>query len=179
MKKLVILLMTLTLTFSAQSQAEGWFDSLKNMLGMGEEATQEVTPNTADMVGMLVNNLNVDQSQAEGGLGAIFDYAKNNLNSAQFSQLSDALPGLNRLIDSAPDVSNLSSAGGLGSLMDKAAEYNDSLKAINEVKKQFEALGLKPEMIMQFVEQAKVYLDTEQGQQAKQLLVQGVGKLLG
>jgi hypothetical protein len=46
-------------------------------------------------------------------------------------------------------------------LMDKAANYNDSLKAVNELKKQFEALGLKPEMIMQVVNSTKTYLDTD------------------
>ena len=48
------------------------------------------------------------------------------------------------------------------------------VKSINEIKKQFEALGLKPEMITAFISQAKSYLDTEQGQQAKDLLMQGL-----
>ena len=47
------------------------------------------------------------------------------------------------------------------------------------LRKQFEALGLKPEMIMQYAEQAKQYLDTEQGQQAKELMMQGLSGLLG
>ena len=53
------------------------------------------------------------------------------------------------------------------------------LKAINDVKKQFEALGLKPEMITGFVKQAQAYLDTEQGKEAKKMLTEGLGKLLG
>ena len=78
-----------------------------------------------------------------------------------------------------PDVSKLSSAGGLGGLLDKAAEYSDSLKSINDVKKQFEALGLKPEMISSFVSSAQGYLDSEEGQSAKKVLTDGLGKLLG
>ncbi|MFQ3194332.1 MAG: hypothetical protein ACI9N3_001150 [Colwellia sp.] len=78
-----------------------------------------------------------------------------------------------------PDISKLSSGKGLGGLLDKAAQYSDSLKAVNDVKKQFEALGLKPEMISSFISSAQGYLDTEQGQQAKQVLTQGLGKLLG
>lgn len=177
MKRIALLITVLTLTFSTQSQAQGWFDSIKNALGLGEE-TQEVAPNTSDMVSMLSENLGVDKAQATGGLGSLFNYVKGNLSDDKFGKLSNALPGVGDLLKAAPDVTELKSAGGLGGLMDKAAEYNESLKAINEVKKQFEALGLKPEMIMQYVEQAKQYLDTEQGQQAKELLMQGLSGLL-
>ena len=80
-----------------------------------------------------------------------------------------------------PDLSKLSSGSseGLGGLLDKASEYSDSLKAINAVTKQFEALGLKPEMISSFISSAQSYLNTEQGQAAKKLLTDGLGKLLG
>jgi len=178
MKKLATILAVFTLTFSMQSHAEGWFDSIKSMFGMGEE-TQEASPSAGAMVGQLLENLDVDQKQAEGGLGSIFNYAKENMSADKFSQLSDTLPGLSGLLDAAPDVSEMAGEGGLGGLMDKAAEYNDSLKAINEVKKQFEALGLKPEMIMQYVKQAQAYLDTDEGQKAKQYLTESVSNLLG
>ena len=50
---------------------------------------------------------------------------------------------------------------------------------LNDVKKQFEALGLNSEMISNFIASAQSYLDTEQGQQAKKMLTEGLGKLLG
>lgn len=178
MKKLATILAVFTLTFSMQSHAEGWFDSIKSMIGMGEE-TQDASPSAGAMVGQLLENLDVDQKQAEGGLGSIFNYAKENMSGDKFSQLSDTLPGLGDLLNAAPDVSEMAGEGGLGGLMDKAAEYNDSLKAINEVKKQFEALGLKPEMIMQYVKQAQAYLDTDEGQKAKQLLGDSFAKFMG
>jgi len=177
MKNITILLTVATLTFSAQSHAEGWFDSLKSMLGFSQEAEDE-TPNTADMVGSIIENLNVDSSQAEGGLGSLFNYVKGNLTADKFNQLSEAMPDINELINEAPDVSNLKSTDGLGSLLDKAAEYSESVKAINDVKKQFEALGLKPEMIMEYIEQAKAYLNTEEGKQTKELLTQGLQDLI-
>ena len=76
-----------------------------------------------------------------------------------------------------PDISEMTSEGGLGGLMDKAANYNDSLKAVNELKKQFEALGLSSEMIMKVVDSAKAYLDTDEGQKIKQQLMQGLSQL--
>lgn len=178
MKRLIMLLTLFSLTFSAQSHAEGWFESLKNMLGMGTTAEQ-TEPNTGDMISMLTDNLGVDPAQASGGLGSLFNYVKGNISEDQFGQLTNALPGVNDLIGDMPDISQLEQAGGLSGLMDKAAEYSESLKAVNDVKKQFEALGLKPEMIMQYIEQASQYLDTEQGQQAKELLMQGFNGLVG
>lgn len=170
-------LIVAALAFTPHSHAEGWLDSIKSMFGMEVEAEKAAMPNVSDMISSVGEKLGVSDSQASGGLAAIFNYAKGNLSSEQFSGLSESLPGLGGLLKSVPDISNMAGEGGLGGLMDQAANYSDSLKAINDVKKQFEALGLKPEMIMQFVNAAKAYLDTEQGKQIKETLMQGLSKL--
>ena len=185
MKKLIVLLTISTLSTSVLAQETSWLDSLKNLVGLGETKEQSVDANTSAMpstdglVDMLTGSLDVNSDQASGGMGAIFNYVKNNVSTEQFSQLAKSLPGVEGLVGQMPDVSKLSSSEGLGGLLDKASEYSDSLKSINDVKKQFEALGLKPEMISSFVSSAQSYLDTEQGQQAKQVLTDGLGKLLG
>jgi hypothetical protein len=180
MKKLIILLTISTLSSSAIAEETSWFDSLKNLVGLGETKEQSVVmPSTDGLVKQLTSSLNVNTDQASGGMGAIFNWVKNNVSTEQFSQLAKSLPGVDGLVSQMPDISQLSSGKGLGGLLDKASQYSDSLKSINDVKKQFEALGLKPEMISDFVTSAKSYLDTEQGQQAKQVLTEGLGKLLG
>ncbi len=185
MKKLIVLLTISTLSTSVLAQETSWLDSLKNLVGLGEtkeqsaDANASAMPSTDGLVDMLTGSLDVNSDQASGGMGAIFNYVKNNVSTEQFSQLAKSLPGVEGLVGQMPDVSKLSSSEGLGSLLDKASEYSDSLKSINDVKKQFEALGLKPEMISSFVSSAQSYLDTEQGQQAKQVLTDGLGKLLG
>jgi hypothetical protein len=149
-------------------------------VGLSEAKEQSVkAPSTDGLVSLLTSSLNVNADQASGGMGAIFNYVKDNVSTEQFSQLATSLPGVDGLVSQMPDISKLSSGKGLGGLLDKAAQYSDSLKAVNDVKKQFEALGLKPEMISSFISSAQGYLDTEQGQQAKQVLTQGLGKLLG
>lgn len=176
MKKLAIILTLSCLTLTSQAHAQSWLDSLKSMFGM--ETEQAATPNVTDMIGSLSKNLNISTDQAKGGLASLLNYVKTTSSGDQFSQLSNALPGVDGILDAVPALSD-ESAGGLGGLLDKAAEYNESLKAINTVKKQFEALGLKPEMITGFISQAKSYLDTEQGQQAKELLTKQLSSLLG
>ena len=184
MKKLVLLFALVTVCNSAMAEESGWLNSLKNFVGIGESKETSVTteaPTAQGLVQSLTGSLNIDQAQASGGMGAIMNYVKNNVSTEQFGQLAGALPGVEGLISQMPDISKLSSGSGegFGGLLNQAAEYSESLKAINNVKKQFEALGLSPEMISQFVSAAQSYLDSEQGQQAKQVLTQGLGKLLG
>jgi len=180
MKKLIILLTISTLSTAAIAEETSWLDSLKNFVGLSETTEQSVkAPSAEGLVSLLTSSLNVNTDQASGGMGAIFNYVKDNVSTEQFSQLATSLPGVDGLVNQMPDISKLSSGEGLGGLLDKAAQYSDSLKAINNVKKQFEALGLDPEMISSFISSAQGYLDTEQGQQAKQVLTQGLGKLLG
>ncbi|MFT7009966.1 MAG: hypothetical protein ACJAXJ_004522 [Colwellia sp.] len=195
MKKLIVLLTLSTLSTSVLAEEVSWLDSLKNLVGLGEVKEQSVEsntkantnadasemPSTAGLVTMLTSALDINTDQASGGMGAILNYVKNNISTEQFSQLADSLPGVDGLLSQMPDISKLSSdsSEGLSGLLDKASEYSDSIKSINDIKKQFEALGLKPEMISNFVSSAQGYLDTEQGQQAKKLLTDGLGKLLG
>jgi hypothetical protein len=187
MKKLIVLLTISALSTSAFAQETSWLDSLKNLVGLGDDTEQMVAaptmPNTDGLVDMLTSSLDVNADQASGGMGAIFNYVKNNVSVEQFSQLAKSIPGVEGLMGQMPDISKLDSSSdasaGLGGLLEKASQYSDSLKSINDVKKQFEALGLKPEMISDFISTAQSYLDTEQGQQAKQVLNDGLGKLLG
>lgn len=188
MKKLIVLLTVSTLSTSVLAQETSWFDSLKSLIGLGDAQEQSVnastptTPSANGLVDMLTNTLGVNTDQATGGMGSIFNYVKNNISAEQFAQLAKAIPGVDGLISQMPDMSQLSSGSsdsGLGGLLDKAAEYSDSLKSVNDVKKQFEALGLKPEMISDFVSTAQGYLDTEQGQSAKDILADSLGNFFG
>ena len=176
MKTLSVVSLLLLLSFSAQASEGSWWDSIKSMLGIEQEA-ETAAPDIGGMLTALTDNLNVDKSQAEGGLGALFGYLQQNVSEEQFSQLSSGLPGLQDIMKSAPDISQLGESGGLSGLLDKAAEYSDSLKAVNDLKKQFEALGLKPDMIAQYIQQVQQYLDTEQGQQLKTLITQGLSSI--
>ena len=175
MKISYLLIVASALAFSPQSHAEGWLDSIKSMFGM--EAESAAMPNVTDMISSVSESVGIDKSQAEGSLASIFNYAKENISSEQFSGLSKSFPGLDSLMGAVPDISEVTSEGGIGGLMDKAANYNDSLKAMNELKKQFEALGLSPEMISKVVSSAKAYLDTDEGKKIKDQLMQGLSKL--
>ena len=139
MKASYLLIVVSALVFSPQIHAEGWLDSLKNILGMETEAETPAMPNITDMVSSVSQSVGIDKSQAEGSLASIFNYAKENISVEQFNGLSSSLPGLDSLLGAVPDISEITSAGGLAGLMDEAANYNDSLKAVNELNKKFES----------------------------------------
>ena len=175
MKLSYLLIVVSAFAFSPPSHAEGWLDSIKSMFGI--QAETPAIPNITDMISSVSESVGIDESQAKGSLASVFNYAKENISAEQFSGLSGSLPGLDSLLGAVPDISGMSPEGGLGGLMDKAANYNTSLKAVNDLKKQFEALGLSPEMIMQVVNGAKAYLHTDKGQKIKEQLMKGLNTL--
>jgi hypothetical protein len=180
-KKLSAILIVLAFGATQPVYAQSWWDSIKSAVGMGDEtaAAAEESASASGLVSMIADNLSVNEEQAEGGMGSIFGFVQQHATAENFEILSGALPGLSSLLGEAPDVSEEESSGGLGGLLDKASEYNESLKAVNTVKKQFEALGIDPEMITDFVKQAQTYLDTEEGQEAKKVLTDSFSKFLG
>ncbi|MDF1832593.1 MAG: DUF2780 domain-containing protein [Porticoccaceae bacterium] len=181
-QQLSLAMLCITLSFSAHSEK---FDQLLESANSQASATTAAPQaaannlNALDMIPLLTNSLSVDKNQAVGGLGSLFGYAKEQLSSTESSQLSSALPGLDSLVDMAPKVGATSEQqSGIGGLLSTAAQYNDSLKGINQLNQQFQALGLKPEMISQFANTAMQYLNSAQGQQAGALLKQGLSAFL-
>lgn len=193
MKKTILVLALTSINFSAVAAETSWLDSLKSFVGLNEStpaATEETVQtakaaatdmlNTDGLLSMLTSSLNVSDTQAEGGMGSIFNYVKENVSVDDFSQLASALPGVDSLLGQVPETADTqSSSGGLSGMLDTASQYSDSLKSINDVKKQFEALGLDTEMIGQYISSAQSYLNTPEGAEAKKLFTQGVEKLIG
>ena len=185
LKKTSTLVLSASLLATSPAHAEGWLDSIKAFLGLGEQQSQQqeqqVEQQTANLQGLInsLKSLGVTDGQIEGGLAAIFNFVKTSVSSGDFKQLTDALPGSEQLLNSVPDTSQIKSDSGLSGLLDKASEYSESVKAVNDLKKQFEALGLSPEMIGQYGTKIQNYLNTPEGAEAKKVLQDSLGKLLG
>jgi hypothetical protein len=109
-------------------------------------------------------------------MAALFNYAKQNISDEQFAILAEKVPGLDSVMQYLPMVEE-SSRGALGGLMDKAASFNENLGQLNQLNKQFESLGLDTSMIKGYAQQATQYLDTPQGQEAKNLLTDSLFKI--
>ena len=176
MKK--ILLIVAILSFASHVVAEeSWWNKVLNVVGLGEDITEQVQgPDLTGLLNSVTSNLGVTTEQAQGGMAALFNYAKQNVSNEQFAMLAEKVPGLDSVMQYLPIVEEVS-RGGLGGLMDKAASFNENLGQLNQLNKQFESLGLDTAMIKGYARQATQYLDTPQGQEAKNILTDSLFKI--
>ncbi|MDO6709727.1 DUF2780 domain-containing protein [Aliiglaciecola sp. 2_MG-2023] len=187
MKTLLALLIT-TLTISTNVSANDTVDKLKGLLGntatinnestLSESSEQTQSLDVSSLVSLVSDNLGVSETQSEGGLASIFDYAKNNLSGTDYTQLAQSIPGLDSLLENVPTLTSDSSSNSssVSGLLNKASEYSSSLSAINELKQQFEALGLDTDMIANFIAQINSYFSEEED--TLSLLQSGLGNIM-
>ncbi len=120
---------------------------------------------TSKLIGSLVDLLGVNEAQAAGGAGAIFKEAKNNMGDSDYSQLLKAIPGIDSLIDSAPQASGL--AGKASSLLGGASGSVAGMSALTD---SFAKLGLSPDMVNKYIGVILDYVQSEGGSQTMALL---------
>ena len=127
--------------------------------------TGPVSADTSKLIGSLVDKLGVTEDQATGGAGAVFKEAKNNMSPGDYSQLLNAVPGIDSLISAAPQAGGL--AGQASSLLGGSAGSAKGMAALTD---SFSKLGLSPDMVNQFVPVIMDFVQSEGGQQALTLL---------
>lgn len=153
----------------------------------------------AGLTDLLMGKLGVTQPQAEGGAGAIFQYAKSRLTSANFDKVKAAVPDMQTYLSAAPametsqpsagsggggTLGSLSGAlggGSGGSLADKAKQAlgsqntlsggaAGSLSAAQALVPAFQKLGLGSGMVGKFVPIVIDYVNSGAGQSTAGLL---------
>ncbi len=123
---------------------------------------QQLLADAAALVNVLTNNLGVTEEQATGGSGAIFDYAKQQMSPADFSQLSSAIPGLDGLLAAAPAVEP--QGGATGSMLDKAGSVlGSSAGGLGQLGGSFAKLGMSPDMVSKFAPVILEYVNSAGG----------------
>ena len=120
---------------------------------------------TSKLIGSLVDQLGVTKPQAEGGAGAVFREAKNNMSSSDYSQLLSALPGIDSLIDAAPEAGGLASSA--SSMLGSSSGSAGQLAALTD---SFKKLGLSSDMINKYMGIIMDFAQSEGGQEAMSLL---------
>ncbi|KAF0867262.1 DUF2780 domain-containing protein [Pseudomonas sp. LD120] len=151
------------MTLAAGSALAGGFslndaaNAISSMQG-GDEAAAAPTSQAAALLDTLGSQLNITPQQAIGGAGAMFSLAKNQLSSADYSQLSKSVPGLDRL-------SGRNVLGALGGLLGQSSADTAGLdsalgnvKDANDLNNAFDALGLDSGMIGRFAPLILQYL---------------------
>ena len=134
--------------------------SVKQAAGVGSTAAPAATPTAAvggSLVSLVGQQLGVSNTQATGGLGAIFSVAKQQLGGDQFGQIASAVPGMDGLLAAAPKVESGSKINGL---LSQAGQYGKAAQNAGYLNSAFKQLGLSPEMVGPFVDIASQYLQS-------------------
>ena len=193
MNRIVLAPTVVALTFFTTC-ANANIDQLKGLLG-GKKAESTVTSSSltematsaasnidlASLVSSVADNLNVSENQSEGGIASIMNYVQGNLSGADYAQLANSIPGIDALLEDVPSLSGnsaASSSSSLSGLLNKASEYSSTLKSVNDLKQQFEALGLSTDMIASFVTQISSYLNVNADEETQALFKSGLDNLL-
>jgi hypothetical protein len=109
-----------------------------------DSATARAQTARSELIGELTKSLSITPAQASGGAGALFGLAKTRLSPADFNKVAASVPGIDKLIKSAPVSSG---GGGIPGL----SGIENSLVGLDSVAGSFQKLGLSPSMAGQFV----------------------------
>jgi len=112
---------------------------------------QSVVPanaGTLELVSLLTKNLGITKKQATGGAGALFNLAKNSLDKKDFAKVSDAVPGIDKMIKAAPQIGKL---GGVGDMVSSLGSSSGKLLGVASLVPQFSKLGMGEGMIKKFI----------------------------
>jgi hypothetical protein len=115
-----------------------------------------------ELIQKLTKELNITEDQAMGGAGALFNYAKEDLNADEFEQVSDAVPNMAGYLEAIPSL-----GGGSTGMLGKATQTLVGMPAVTAA---FDKLGLSQDMVGMFTPILVNYVDKKGGEAVGGLL---------
>lgn len=120
-----------------------------------------------ELIQQLTQNLGIEEEQAKGGAGLIFQMAQQKLGDGEFAQVANAVPGVNALLGSAPKPGGL--AGAMGGLAG-AFGGGGNVANLAALAGGFTQLGINPGMVGKFVPIILSFAQNQGGDQVKNIL---------
>jgi hypothetical protein len=140
-------------------------------------ATAHAQADAGGLVSRLTSSLGVTESQAAGGAGTIFNYAKGRLSPGDFGQVASAVPGIDSLMKAAPSTESSGSGGVMGiagSMLGGSggatSGVGGALGGLSALAGPFSKLGLSPDMIGKFVPVVLDYVKSTGGSSVMSVL---------
>jgi Protein of unknown function VcgC/VcgE (DUF2780) len=100
------------------------------------------------LVQLLTKNLSVTEKQASGGAGAIFNVAKQNMTTNDFTSLTKAVPDINNMMEAAPKAKE--TTGLLGKASSLFGSSSSKASGVASLAGSFSQLGMKAGMVSAF-----------------------------
>jgi hypothetical protein len=104
-----------------------------------------------DLVGALSKEMGASQEQAAGAAGALFGMAKSRLTASEFSQVANAVPGMDLLLKAIPTGGGTSNDPIIGALTGSVSNVGGSAANLSVVSNAFSKLGLSPTLVVKAI----------------------------
>ncbi len=126
---------------------------------------------TMDLISTLTNTLGITEKQAEGGTGALFQNAKENLSAEDFKKVAEAVPGMDRYLAAAPKAEPQTGLeGALGSTLSSLGGGAAKAGSLLDLNSAFSKLGMDSSTLGKFVPVVLDFVQSEGGQNVVGLL---------
>lgn len=122
-----------------------------------------------ELIQQLTQTLGVQEDQAKGGAGLLFQMAQQKLGAEKFAQVSDCVPGMSDMLAAAPE-SGGGLAGAIGGLAGGLGGQAGNLGNVAELAGGFSKLGLNPGSMGQFVPIILNFVQNQGGEGVKDML---------
>jgi len=149
-----------------------WMAGCIMLLMAGGIAPSAGNAGTMDLISKLVDALGITEKQAEGGLGALFNNAKENLSTEDFNKAADAVPGVDKYMAEAPSTDSGGSAGGLlkSSGLSSLGGSASKIGGMAGLADTFSKLGMNSETMTKFVPIVVDFMESKAGSSVAGLL---------
>ncbi len=125
-----------------------------------------------ELIDQLTKNLGVSETQAKGGAGLLFKQAKEQMSGSDFSKISAAIPGLDKIIGAAPSGGGdmPGGLGDLGKMIPGLGGAAGGLGSLAGLAGGFSKLGLDSGMIGKFLPIILSFVQSKGGEGLKNIL---------
>lgn len=122
-----------------------------------------------ELLGLIVKNLNLDESQAKGALGAVLGFAEKSLSGTDFSKISGLIGGAENLMKSAPEVGG-GLMGMVGTITSALGMKNEGIGNVANLMAAFNKLNIDPATIQKFVPIVTSFLKDKGGSEVSSIV---------
>ena len=120
-----------------------------------------------ELIGQVSKELNLSPKQATAGVGALLGAAKTKMNPADFTKLSGAVQGVDKLLKAAPKMKGLDAAA-------SAIPGASALGGLAPLAGALQPLGISPDMITKMVPIVSSFVGSKGGADLSSLFMNAI-----
>jgi hypothetical protein len=124
----------------------------------------QATAGDDDLVSLITDELDISSSEARGGAGAIFAYAKDNLDDYDFDRIAEGVSDMDSFLDAAPEVDDDSGMGRTSDVLGNV--LGGAMGGRAYLVESFDELDIDRDLINDFLSVVYDYVEEVSGERA-------------